>query len=210
MKRPDHLTNDLLVRAIDDELSDSENALVDSHISCCEECRRRFSELRGLSLEIQMLVDALGVESRRDERASLAGNLQPSRISRTPLRSSTKAMRLFGWGMAAAASLALGIMLAPEWKRNGATPPKAIVRTQPGVLEVDGESFVALPYSNPDLPLGAPRIVEMQVPVSSLTDAGIVFESISNQASAPDRSVLADVLLGMDGQPLGVHVLGVE
>jgi hypothetical protein len=77
-------------------------------------------------------------------------------------------------------------------------------------FEVDGETFVALPYSNPDLPLTAPHIVRMQVPVASLADAGITFEPVSSEVSSPDRSVLADVLLGIDGQPLGVHVLNAE
>jgi hypothetical protein len=82
--------------------------------------------------------------------------------------------------------------------------------TQSNGFEVAGELFSPLPYSNPDLPIGAPHIVRMQVPVSSLSDAGIAFEPVSNQALTADSSVLADVLLGMDGQPLGVHVLGVE
>ena len=50
----------------------------------------------------------------------------------------------------------------------------------------------------------------MQVPVSSLTAAGIVFEPVSIGASSADRTVLADLLIGTDGQPLGVHILGVE
>jgi anti-sigma factor RsiW len=210
MKKPEHLTNDLLVKAIDDELSDSESLLVDSHLSHCEECKRHYSALRGLSLEIQALVDTAGVEPCLDERIQLTQKLQTCQVPSPALHTPKKIMRAFGWGMALAAGLALGIMLAPQRKHVRDTHPRAIVQTRPGSFEVDGESFIALPYSNPDLPLGAPRIVEMQVPVSSLTDAGIVFESISNQASAPDRSVLADVLLGMDGQPLGVHVLGVE
>jgi hypothetical protein len=75
---------------------------------------------------------------------------------------------------------------------------------------VDGESFIPLPYSNPDLPIAAHRIVQMQVPVSSLADAGVHFEAISSEVSSGDESVLADVLLGIDGQPLGIHVLGAQ
>jgi hypothetical protein len=116
----------------------------------------------------------------------------------------------FGWGMAIAASLALGILVAPRPKRTPEPKQSSVMTTQSNTFEVDGESFVALPYSNPDLPMSASRIVQMQVPVSSLADVGIVLEPVSNEGSGQDRSVLADVLVGTDGQPLGVHVLGLE
>jgi hypothetical protein len=75
----------------------------------------------------------------------------------------------------------------------------------PATFELDGETFVALPDSNPGLPVNSARIVQMEVPVSSLADAGILVEAIAGDAG--DRSVLADVLLGADGEPRGVHVL---
>ena len=66
---------------------------------------------------------------------------------------------------------------------------------------------MALPYSNPDLSVNASHVVQMQVPVSSLTDAGLSFEPGSAEQAEFDHSVLADVLVGADGQPLGVHVI---
>ena len=50
----------------------------------------------------------------------------------------------------------------------------------------------------------------MQVPVSSLADIGIGLERMASEVSNQDRTVLADVLLGADGQPLGVHVVSWE
>jgi hypothetical protein len=122
-----------------------------------------------------------------------------------------KVMRRFGWGMAIAASLALGIIIAPKPKPqvSESTSLARVVPGASGAIEVDGESFITLPYSNPDLPSVAPRIVQMEVPISSLADIGISLEPISSQANQ-DRSVLADVLLGADGQPLGVHVVSWE
>ena len=114
----------------------------------------------------------------------------------------------FGWGMALAASLAVGIVVAPRHKTGTSTGERTSqVSALSNMIEVAGESFVPLPYSNPDFPVSESRIVEMQVPLSALNDVGIVLESVSNRESAPDRSVLADVLMGTDGQPLGVHVL---
>jgi hypothetical protein len=114
--------------------------------------------------------------------------------------------------MAIAATLALGIMVAP--KQRSPIPEGAQVQqaaaTASNAIEVDGETFVALPYSNPDLPSSAPRIVQMQVPASSLADVGIALEPIANGVFNQDRTVLADVLLGADGQPLGVHVVSWE
>ena len=74
---------------------------------------------------------------------------------------------------------------------------------------MDGEKFWALPYSNPDLPVTA-RVIQMEVPVASLADAGIVVEPVLSRTSEPDRAVLADILLGLDGQPVGVHVVSVD
>jgi hypothetical protein len=50
----------------------------------------------------------------------------------------------------------------------------------------------------------------MQVPVSSLADVGIGLDPVANDVLSQDRSVLADVLLGADGQPMGVHVVSWE
>ena len=97
--------------------------------------------------------------------------------------------------------------MAPRNKNTADTQHSVQAATVASAIEVGGESFVPLPYSNPDLPVNESRIVEMQVPVSALNDIGIVLESVSNRESASDRSVLADVLMGTDGQPLGVHVL---
>jgi len=48
------------------------------------------------------------------------------------------------------------------------------------------------------------------VPVSSLADIGLGLEQVASEVSNQDRTVLADVLLGADGQPLGVHVVSWE
>jgi hypothetical protein len=126
-------------------------------------------------------------------------------------------MQRFGWGMGIAATLAMGVLLAP--RHDVTSAPSLSDKTsatsvlQMSTIEVDGETFMSVPYSNSELSTAAPHIVQMQVPVSSLADVGIVFEPVMNRVGpGPDseRSVLADVLVGADGQPRGVHVLEVE
>jgi hypothetical protein len=46
------------------------------------------------------------------------------------------------------------------------------------------------------------------VPVSTLASAGIFVEPVASGLT--DHTVLANVLLGIDGQPMGIHVLSVE
>lgn len=212
MKRSDHLSKDLLVRAVDDELSAVEALLVESHLPVCETCRKAHRQLRSLSFRIESMVGASVPNRYGDEREALVQALEAreSKIAAPPAR---KVFRQFGWGMAIAAALAIGILLSPEWlhrARTGNIQSRNATSEASAVFEVNGETFVALPYSNPDLPLPAPRIVQMEVPVSSLAQAGVVFEPVSEEIAASDRSVLADVLLGMDGQPVGVHVITAE
>lgn len=209
MRIEGHLKDDLLVRSIDDELSGSETVLVASHLAACEQCRQKHQQLRGFSAGLESLVAALAPQAAIDERSNLGHALElRETAARQPAVPSV--LRRFGWGMAMAATLAIGIMLGPQWKRYFPAGNASQAEQSTASFEFDGETFVALPYSNPDLPLTAPHIVQMQVPVSSLADAGIVFEPVSGEVPTPDRSVLADVLLGIDGQPLGVHVLSAE
>jgi hypothetical protein len=207
MKKPQHLSDEVLVRLLDDELPQEEAIAAQSHVDICAECRHRYAELRGASNQFEAFAGAIRAPFAESERdgLSLLLNTHPQ----TSSRRSDRVLQRLVWGMAIAASLLLGLLVAPHLRHEQVQVANGEVsRSSASLLEVDGETFVPLPYSNPDLPVPTHRIVEMQIPVSSLVDAGVHFEAISNEASSSDESVLADVLLGIDGQPLGVHVLG--
>jgi anti-sigma factor RsiW len=211
MTTGDHLANRLLVQAIDDELPESEAIFVATHLSRCGECKRSYEELAVLSSRIQMFIRGIEIGASCTERERLKKRLGPPEHLAAAEGSTEKVLRRLGWGAAVAATLAIGITFAPHTSQVQSDDQPAASRSQSNeTFEVDGETFIALPYSNADLPLNAPRIVQMRVPVSSLAAAGVTFQPISSEVSTGDDSVLADVLLGMDGQPLGVHVAGIE
>ena len=204
----DHLADALLIRAVDDELTGRETLEVASHIAACEACERRYQTLRQFSTNIESALAWPPLASSEQGRGRLEREIEARQFAARTERSSHVLQRL-SWAVAIAAAVAFGMLFAPQWKQSvkSARPAAGV---QPSAFEVGGETFIALPYSNPDLPLNTSHIVQMQVPVSSLADAGIVFEPISNEMGARDGSVLADVLLGMDGQPIGIHVLSSE
>jgi anti-sigma factor RsiW len=200
-----HVPDALLIGAIDDELPSAEAVLVVSHIAACQDCAQRYHVLRQLSTQVESVLTASSVEFSPQQRDRLERQLQSRELTASMPHSHP--LRRLSWAVAIAAALAFALMFVPQWKRSANPHSAPGAALQPSSFQLDGETFVALPYSNPDLPLNSSHIVRMQVPVSSLAQAGVVFEPISNEASGQDRSVLADVLLGMDGQPLGVHVL---
>jgi anti-sigma factor RsiW len=211
MTSSDHLTNELLVRAIDDELPESESALVTTHLSQCDECNQKYQELAIVSSRVEALVAGFAIEASHSERESLKKRLDPRQQPAFSAHSAERMLRRFSWGMAIAATLAIGITFAPRTKHVSSAHQPAASQSHPNeTFEIDGETFVALPYSNADLPLNAPHIMQMRIPVASLAAAGVTFEPISSEVSPGEDSALADVLLGMDGQPLGVHVTDVE
>jgi len=203
-----HPPDALLIQAADDELSTAGAAAIDSHLAACQACKRRYQALRQVSAGIESALAASPIDFSFEQRARLERQLE-ARARIAPIAAPSHLLRRLSSAVAIAAALAFALLYVPHWSRSLKTAGPVPARL-PSAFEVDGESFVALPYSNPDLPLNASHIVQMQVPVSSLADAGIVFEPISNEMSSPDRSVLADVLLGMDGRPLGIHVLNAE
>jgi hypothetical protein len=209
MSASDHPTDNLLVRAIDDELSPGEISVVESHLAACDICKRKHAEILRLSGQIESLAAMGTPEGLPRERESLANRLEvsPERV----MRLETRRRRAIWWSAGIAAALLMAAFFgslpihAPADHRVAGS-----IYLQDATLQVDGEIFIPLPYSNPDLPVSAPHIVEMQVPVSSLAGAGLVFEPTSHGISGSDGSVLADVLMGVDGQPLGIHVLSVD
>lgn len=209
MTKREHLTSGLLVKAMDDELTRAEAASVDEHLAECDECRQEYDTFQRASAAIESGLAAMPVGNHLGERENLQQKLEARQAARQTAQTPERVMWRFGWGMAIAASLALGIVMMPKHKNTSNTEQivAEAAATLASAIEVGGETFVPLPYSNPDLPVNESRIVEMRVPVSALNDIGIVLEPVSNRESGSDRSVLADVLMGTDGQPLGVHVL---
>ena len=202
-----HVSNELLIRLLDDELTGDETVLVKNHLAGCASCRERFGELRHASNHFDLFISSLHPAHSSWERQQLAQTLDSVENKTQKVEQRWK-MGWTGWGLAVAASLVLGLMLLPRGRKADNSKPTGTSLFQTAAaFEVDGETFFALPYSNPDLPSSAPHIVQMQVPVSSLADAGIYLEPLGTRVSAPDWAVLADVLIGLDGQPLGVHVL---
>jgi len=214
-----HLSQDLILRMLDDELPNAARLECETHLAVCEPCRLDLASLHHFSMRIEAAVHSTEMPDMSSVRRDLQMVLQPESGKPAALpQNPGKVMRRFGWGMGIAATLAFGILLAPH--HDLSPQPELTAETQASSLpqtaaiEVDGETFAPVPYSNSDLSTAAPHIVQMQVPVSSLADIGIVLEPVTNRASdgAPEteRSVLADVLVGADGQPRGVHVLGFE
>jgi hypothetical protein len=147
-----------------------------------------------LSSRLETLIGGIATDASYSDRESLKQKLEPQQRSTLATHTPEKILKRFGWAMAIAATLAIGITFAPRTKH-------APNNNEPALLQAaNTESFE----------VNAPHIVQMPVPVSSLTAAGVAFEPISSEVSAGEDSVLADVLLGIDGQPLGVHVTGVE
>jgi anti-sigma factor RsiW len=204
-----HLQPELLVRAMDDELSAVERVALEGHLANCESCRQKYRELGALSVRIENAVAATPVAVPLNPRALLESALARNEAA-SELSSKRRAAGTWRWGVAMAATLVLGAVLLPRHfvhvsEQGNGTLQFDTRSAGAGTFELDGETFVALPDSNPGLPVSSARIVQMEVPVSSLADAGILIEAMADESA--DRSVLADVLLGADGEPRGVHVL---
>lgn len=213
-----HLSQDIVLRLVDDELSMSERIHAEAHLGDCDVCRNAVNSVQEFSLQVESAVRSVPVAHMDSLRQSVEKEILERTSSLPATQNPGKVMRRFGWGMGIAATLAFGILISertegPSPVYQPAESAQVSPAAQTSVIEVDGETFQAVPYANADLTTSAPHIVQMQVPVSSLADVGIVLEPVSNRVSSSvdaERSVLADVLIGADGQPRGVHVIGLE
>jgi len=213
MNNQDHLTDDLLVRDLDEELSPSEAAVVDAHLASCAGCKQRYQEWSALSINVGSAFEELATDGVPAHRHALDRALSAGARAGGP--NAATVVQRFGWAVGLAAALIVGLLLWPQMRNKGeissqSSAARAGVQDFGDTLELNGETFTRLPYSNPDLPLGGVHVVRTRIPMASLAAAGVRVEPISYEVSVPDRSVAADVLFGMDGQPLGVHIFNEE
>ena len=217
MNNHDHLTDDLLIRDLDEEVSATEAARMESHLAICNDCKRRYQRWHSLSINLKSLLDTIPGDTATRHRDVLERRLRAQEGATVARAVPEKVLRRLGWAVGVAAALIIAILVLPQATRttnshsrisNPTTVRAEQVST--GMFEINGEAFTQLPYSNPDLPLSAAHIVRIQIPIASLAIAGVKFEPASYEVSRPDRSVAADVLFGMDGQPLGVHIFNEE
>jgi len=113
----DGLSWDLLVRGVDKELSLEEERLVAAHLAECEPCRREYAEIEHVSFGIASVVSSAAVSAHSGEREQLTARLRREDLLKPIRQAPEKVMRRFGWGMAIAATLALGIVLAPRGRK---------------------------------------------------------------------------------------------
>lgn len=67
---------------------------------------------------------------------------------------------------------------------------------------IASSDFIALPSFDPDIPIGQARMIRVELPGSDLQIIGYpVYEDLLQ------RRVLADVLVGQDGQPYAVRLI---
>ncbi len=208
MKSLHHANEEVLVRYLDGELPEPEFIALRSHLGLCTGCRQKQEALARLSTEVEELISSEPVDYTPGSRIALADAIRRTDKAVQIQQNSGRVLRRFGWGMAVAATLAFGILLAPKSTRTPQQRPADNPRRAAASIDVNGETFIALPYGNPDLPVNDPRIIEMSVPVSSLASAGIILQPVASDSADP--TVLANVLLGIDGQPIGVHVLSTD
>lgn len=197
-----HLADEFLVRAVDDELSVAERVELEEHLARCAACHGLLRELGALSIYVEHAVSNTPVAIRLDDEAALLSRLEG--VQRQTRQAAARTSFALRWA-AAAAAIACAFIVPLAVHHRAPAGHIASAAVGPISFDVDGETFVALPYSNPDLPLDSARIVQMQVPVSSLADAGIMVGPLSQ--TALDSSVLADILMGEDGEPRAVHVI---
>ena len=196
---------DLLVRAMDDELSAAEAEWVPAHMAQCAACCSERETLELVSANVNTVVDRTPVIGQIRDRHQLAAL---NSAKHTP----ALVMRRFGWGMAIAATLAIGIIVAPKHGLGPADGPasRTSATAANNAIEVDGETFVALPYRILIYPQFLRGLCKCKFLFPRWQTLASVWGMWPTELSNQDRTVLADVLMGADGQPLGVHVVSWE
>ncbi len=143
MKETNHLPDDLLIRALDDELSPAEAATVESHLERCQNCKERYGAVRLLSARIESVIAGAPLQCSEAGRAKLVQRLEAAAARPASIRRGGYPVRTALWLAAAGGAALLAVLVVPAGHRtrqHESTPSCS----GPGPLGVEGEAFVPL------------------------------------------------------------------
>ncbi len=208
-----HLSEDLIARAVDDELTPAERLFAERHLAMCAACRQKRREWAEVAERVQDLVlehEPVVPANARQRLMSVLEHRGP--VHSVLVRQEAPAWWKWGGVAALAASLAFAFSLPPVrahlgqlWNPVGHSAQTATTNSAANqqVMDEPERSFIPLPYSGVALAEGEEEIVRVQMPVSALANEGI----IPPGAYAENSWVDADLLLGLDGQPQGIRLV---
>lgn len=209
-----HIPDGLLAKAVDEELTLDERLFVERHLAACPTCRERRRQWAELSDRVQDCVLAAPVSVPDLSRECLAASVGvPASASPAEVRRRRWILPRAGAAAAVACLVVLGsagvFWKIGPWagKRLDLSANRAAVVDDPRGDEGD---FIPLPYSADAVP-DADRIVRVELPVSDLEEEGILPAGVDSAAvygaAYGDGWVLADVAVGLDGQPAGIRLV---
>jgi hypothetical protein len=215
-----HLSEDLIARTVDDELTAAERLFAERHLAVCVVCRQKRREWAELAESVQDLVlehEPVVPAGARQRLLDALEQRQPAgtpRVDTQVPRREAPAWWRPGALAALAASLAFVFSLPPvrtrlsELGNPAGHNARAVANSANDQQATDdlGGNFIPLPYSGLALAEGDEEIVRVQMPASALADEGI----IPPGAYAENSLVDADLLLGLDGQPQGIRLVNVD
>src|ERR1700751_4407509 len=71
MRKPQHLSDDILVRLLDDELSTADISPAQDHLECCAECKQRYIDLDEASRAFENFTQTISLNFDDSERDDL-------------------------------------------------------------------------------------------------------------------------------------------
>lgn len=211
-----HLSEDLIARIVDNELTPTERLFAERHLATCTVCRQKRREWAEVAEQVQDLVleqEPVVPANARQRLVSALAQGAPVATASIPQEASA----WWKWGAVAsvAASLAFLLSLPPvRTHMNELLNPfatKVQTATANGAAnqastEETERNYIPLPYSGVALAEGEEEIVRVQLPASDLANQGI----IPPGAYAENSWVDADLLLGLDGQPQGIRLVNTD
>lgn len=192
MRLESHLTDALLVKALDGELSGGDKAEVEIHLASCQECLDRLDRWADLSTEIARVVDAVPTPAARQSHDRLVRAMANAYKPYGAVKQARRG-RTFAWAAALAACLAIVTLFSVRLMRH---LPKQ--HEEPAAIAANGgrhaPSPAAIAHVRPDQPVKRrPVLARNKVPaklksVSQTADDGFWPLPYSNPALPVDAS----------------------
>ena len=171
MRQESHLSDSLLVKVLDGELTGAEKIDVEIHLAGCAECLDRLDRWTDLSTEIARVVDAVPTPIARHSHERLIRNMAAIPVSDVALRTRARQGRTLAWVAALAACLAIVTLFSIRIARHSAKQNE-----RPAAIQTDNgrhSSPAAIARVIPDQPVKRHAILARNTaPAQSNSTAG--------------------------------------